>query len=40
MGLAKRIQQNEMKLEADLLSLSTLQSHNERVNRYGPENLL
>tara|TARA_B110000037_G_scaffold181971_1_gene209394 strand:- start:370 stop:858 length:489 start_codon:yes stop_codon:yes gene_type:complete len=40
MGLAKRIQRNEMKLEADLLSLSSLQSHNERVNRYGPENLL
>ena len=40
MGLARRIQKNEMKLDADLASLSSLQSHDERVYRYGPENLL
>lgn len=40
MGLAKRIQRNEMRLEADLRSLVSLESHDERVNRYGPENLL
>ena len=39
-GLAKRIQTNEMKLETDLSSLVSLQSHDERVYRYGPENLL
>ena len=40
MGLSKRIQRNEMKLEGDLLSLASLESHDERVERYGPENLL
>lgn len=40
MGLAKRIEKNEIKLEANLSSLTSLQSHDERVYRYGPENLL
>jgi len=40
MGIAKRIQSNEISLEADLSSLASLQSHDERVYRYGPENLL
>ena len=40
LGIAKRIQQNEMNMNADLASLTRLQSHDERVFRYGPENLL
>jgi hypothetical protein len=40
LGLAHRIQKNEMQLQADLSGLASLQSHEERVYRYGPENLI
>jgi hypothetical protein len=40
MGLSKRIGKNEMRVESELSSIAFLERHDERVHRYGPENLL
>ena len=40
MGLAKRIEHNELAGVEDLTDLASLQTHAQRVERYGPENLI
>jgi hypothetical protein len=40
MGIAKRIRKNELSLQQDLDALVQLQTHEERVLKYGAENLV
>jgi len=39
-GIAKRIHHNELETQAELDDIARLQTHDERVGRYGPENLV